>query len=83
MSPHSSFEFDHEKIDAVEQAFDDAWAVIRANEPNRNLKYDCQRMAALSQKIGELVADGIIDPSELRRLALDSWPLWQAPRGTY
>ena len=83
MSPHSSFEFDHEKIDAGEQAFDDAWAVIRANEPNRNLKYDCQRMAALSQKIGELVADGIIDPSELRRLALDSWPLWQAPRGTY
>ena len=30
-------------------------------------------MAALSQKIGELAADGIIDPAELRRLALESW----------
>jgi hypothetical protein len=35
-------------------------------------------MAALSQKIGELAADRIIDPAELRRLALESWPLWRA-----
>jgi hypothetical protein len=48
----------YEKIDVVEQAFDGAWAVIQANEPNRNLKYDCERMAALRQKIGELVVDG-------------------------
>jgi hypothetical protein len=26
MSPHSSFECDEEKLDAVEQAFDGAWA---------------------------------------------------------
>ena len=51
--------------------------------PPRLLANDCQRMAALSQKIGELAADGIIDPAELRRLALESWPLWRAPRGTY
>ena len=75
----SSFECDHEKIKAVEEAFDAAWAVIQANEPERDLKYDCERMTVLSQKIAELSAEGITDPSELRRLALEAWPLWQEP----
>jgi hypothetical protein len=38
-------------------------------------------MAALSQKIAELSVAGITDPSELRRLALEAWPLWQEPDG--
>jgi hypothetical protein len=74
-----SFECDHEKIKAVDEAFDAAWAVIQANEPERDLKYDCERMTVLSKKIAELSAEGITDPSELRRLALEAWPLWQEP----
>jgi hypothetical protein len=77
MTPNSSFECDHEKIKAVEEAFDAAWAAIQANEPDRDSKYDCERMVALSQKIAELSAEGITDPSKLSRLALEAWPLWQ------
>jgi len=36
-------------------------------------------MAALSQKLAELSADGITDPAELERLALEAWSLWQTP----
>ena len=31
----SSFECNHEKIQAIEEAFDAAWAFIQANEPER------------------------------------------------
>ena len=75
----SSFECNQEKIKAVDDAFDAAWAFIQANEPERDSKYDCERMTALSQKIAELSAEGITDPSELRRLALGAWPLWLEP----
>ena len=79
MSPLSSFECDRSKIEAIEEAFDAVWTTIQASEPDRDLKHDCERMAALSQKIVELSAEGIIDPTELRRLALEAWPLWQEP----
>ena len=75
----SSFECNHEKIKAVDDAFDAAWAFIQTNYPKRDLKYDCERMTALSQKIAELSTEGITDPTELRRLALEAWPLWQEP----
>jgi hypothetical protein len=75
----SPLKCDDEKIAAIEEAFDATWTAIQANEPGRDLNYDCERMAALSQKLGELVLNGITDPAELRRLALEAWPLWQAP----
>jgi hypothetical protein len=75
----SPLKCDNEKIAAIEEAFDTTWTAIQANEPDRDLNYDCERMAALSQKLGELVLNGITDPAELRRLALEAWPLWQAP----
>jgi hypothetical protein len=78
-SAQSSLKCDDEKIAAIEEAFDATWTVIQANDPDRDLKYDCERMAALSQKLAELVADGVTDPAELRRLALQAGPLWQAP----
>ena len=77
MSATSPFECDHEKIEGFEKAFNTTWAVIQANDPDRDLKYDCERMTALSQKLAELSADGITDPAELQRLALEAWPLWQ------
>ena len=78
-SAQSPLKCDDEKIAAIEEAFDGTWTAIQANEPDRDLNYDCERMAALSQKLGELVLNGITDPAELRRLALEAWPLWQAP----
>ena len=75
----SPLKCDNEKIAAIEEAVDTTWTAIQANEPDRDLNYDCERMAALSQKLGELVLNGVTDPAELSRLALEAWPLWQAP----
>ena len=75
----SPLKCDDEKIAAIEEAFDATWTAIQANEPDRDLNYDCERMAALSQKLGELVLNGVTDPAELSRRALEAWPLWQAP----
>jgi hypothetical protein len=75
----SPLKCDGEKIAAIEEAFSATWAVIQAHEPDRDLKYDCERMAALSQKLGELVLEGVTDPAQLRSLALEAWPLWKAP----
>ena len=47
-------ECDRAKIEAIEEAFDETWAVIQANEPDRDLKFDCERMTALSQKLAVL-----------------------------
>ena len=70
---------DDEKITAIEEAFNATWTVIQAHEPDRDEKYDCERMASLSQKLAELVVEGVTDPAELRRLALEAWPLWRVP----
>jgi hypothetical protein len=75
----SPLKCDNQKIAAIEEAFNTTWAVIQANDPDRDLKYDCERMAALSQKLADLVLEGVTDPAELRRLALEAWPLWQPP----
>jgi hypothetical protein len=74
MSSASPFQCDHEKIEALEEAFNAAWAVIQANDPDRDLEHDCERMASLSQKLAEISADGITNPAELERLALEAWP---------
>ncbi len=78
-SPQSPVKCDDERVAAIDKAFDVTWAVIQANEPDRDLKHDCERMAALSEKLAELTTDGITDPAELKRLALEAWPLWHAP----
>lgn len=79
MKARPSIDCDHPAIEAVEEAFDAAWAVIQTNEPDRDVQYDCERMTALSRKLAALVLDGVTDPAELRDLALAAWPLWQEP----
>ena len=60
---------------AIDQAFDTTWPVIRAHEAG----YDKARIAELSMmlshKLIELAADGVTDPQELRRLALETFSL--------
>ena len=53
-SPQSPVKCDDERVAAIDKAFDVTWAVIQANEPDRDLKHDCERMAALSEKLAEL-----------------------------
>lgn len=61
---------DDERVAAIQQAFNAAWEFIQTNNPDRDPEHDCDLMAALSQKLGELAAEGISDPEELKRLAL-------------
>jgi len=66
---------DPELLVAIEQAFDATWPVLRAHETCA----DKARMADLSMKLShkliELAAEGIRDPQQLRKLALESFPL--------
>jgi hypothetical protein len=62
---------DPETIAAIEEAFDAVWAEIESEEPSRDLMNDCERKAALSQRLGALVVEGITDPKELRKRALE------------
>ena len=48
-SAQSSLKCDDEKIADIEEAFDATWTVIHAKEPDRDLKYDCERMAVLAK----------------------------------
>jgi hypothetical protein len=56
---------------ALERAFDSTWPVIRAHEAGN----DKTGMAELSMALVKLAADGVTDPQELRRLALETFPL--------
>jgi len=57
---------------AVEEAFEAVWAIVQNNDPSGGSKTECERKAELSQKIGELVVDGVTDPAEIRDRALAS-----------
>jgi hypothetical protein len=60
---------------AIEQAFDAAWLAICDREPSQDKQRTNELATLLSGKLVALVADGVTDPAELKRLALDSLPL--------
>jgi hypothetical protein len=64
---------------AIERAFDSAWSVIRAHEAGANKARMTELSMALSHRLIELAADGVTDPQELRRLALETFPLTPPP----
>jgi hypothetical protein len=66
---------------AIEQAFDAVWLVICDREPARDKVRTGELATELSRKLVALVADGVTDPAELKRLVLDSLPLLLAARG--
>jgi hypothetical protein len=59
----------------IEQAFDDVWIVICEREPSRDKQRTSELATALSRKLVALVADGVTDAAELKRLVVDSLPL--------
>ena len=63
---------------AIERAFDATWPVIRAHEAGNETRM-AELSMALSHRLVELAADGVTDPKELRRLALETFPLAPPP----
>ena len=52
--------------------------VIRAHEPGANKARMAELSMALSHKLIELAAEGITDPQELQRLALEAFPAYSS-----
>jgi alpha-mannosidase len=64
---------------AIERAFDATWPVIRAHEPGNDKTRMAELSMTLSHRLIELAAVGLTDPKELRRLALETFPLAPPP----
>lgn len=73
--PHARNDFSPELLDALSQAFNEVWAVIRAHHPLRDDSKDAERQSALSRTLIELASNGIADPAELRKRTLETLPL--------
>jgi hypothetical protein len=59
---------------SIERAFDAIWPVLRAHEAGANKARMAELSMALSHKLIELAAEGVTDPQELRRSALEAFP---------
>ncbi len=58
-------------LDAIEQAFNSVWKTLYAHVTSDNTQAD-ELKIQLSQTLVALASDGITDPRELRRKALES-----------
>ena len=56
----------------MDQAFAAIWNVLKADDPFRDYAHDSELRIAIGHKLMNLVADGVTDPSRLRRLTLES-----------
>jgi hypothetical protein len=56
----------------MDQAFSAIWSIVRADDPFREYANDSELRLAIGQKLLNLVADGVTDPSRLRYLTLGS-----------
>ena len=63
---------------SIERAFDATWPVIRAHEAGANKARMNELSMALSHKLVELASEGVTDPQELRRLALEAFPAYRS-----
>ena len=63
---------------AIERAFHATWPVIRAHEAGANSRM-AELRRALSHKLIEFASEGVTDLQELRRLALEAFPLESKP----
>jgi hypothetical protein len=73
MSPHRFVpaSYDPEKLRILQQVFDNTWEQFAREHPNRDVAIDEALRTDLARTIVE-VADGITDPEELRRLAMQA-----------
>ena len=64
--------YDPKTLAVMDQAFAAIWNVLRADDPFRDCANDSELRIAIGHKLMNLVADGVTDPSRLRRLTLES-----------
>jgi hypothetical protein len=74
MSPHNPFD-NPKLLTELAQAFESIWLVMRAHEPLLDADTAKELAIEISRKLVELAANGVTDPAQLRRLALESLPL--------
>jgi len=56
----------------MDEAFASIWNVLKADDPFRDYAKDGELRIAVGQKLLNLVADGVTDPSRLRQLTVES-----------
>lgn len=66
---------DPKTLVAIDLAFDGAWDVLETRDLLARFANDGELQAELSQRLSVLASDGVIDPEELRRQVLASFPL--------
>jgi hypothetical protein len=74
MSPQNPFD-NPKLVIELAHAFESIWLVMRAHEPLLDPERAKELGTEISRKLVELAADGVTDPAQLRRLALESLPL--------
>jgi hypothetical protein len=67
--------YDSTHLAAMRQAFDAAWAVIRAHETEDDKERNKELRVALNETLVALAAEGITDAEQLRNGALQRMPL--------
>ena len=68
MSPQNPFD-NPKLLIGLAQAFKSIWLVMRAHEPLLDEDRIKELCSEIGRKLVELAADGVTDPTELRRLA--------------
>ena len=66
--------YDPKTLDALGEAFDATWVVLKARDPFRDFERAYELKAALRQKLVLLATDGVTDPVELREWVLEDLP---------
>jgi hypothetical protein len=66
---------DPKTLVAIDLAFDGAWDVLETRDLLARFTNDRELQVELSQRLAVLASDGVIDPDELRRQVLASFPL--------
>jgi hypothetical protein len=66
---------DPKTLVAIDLAFDGAWDVLETRDLLARFTNDRELQVELSQRLAFLASDGVIDPDELRRQVLASFPL--------
>jgi hypothetical protein len=64
--------YDPKTLEVMDQAFAAIWQVLKADDPLRDYAKDGELRIAVGQKLLNLVADGVTDPTRLRHLTIES-----------
>jgi hypothetical protein len=67
--------YEPKTLEAVSQAFDAIWNVLREDDPFREDAEDSELKTVIGQKLTTFVGDGVTDARQLRKLTLESLAL--------